>query len=174
MVLYIPHSSTRSDRSGVGDSPAAKFTRCRWEQAPPQLTTELTTWAKLTSRVGQGVEIVLAGAARLDQAAVTQECEMVADRGLALRSQIRAELGDIALFLAQKYQHLQAGRIGDLLEQLSDATDLGRRSGRRRACGLCERELPKAISVVGGILFLKRKSCLCFCQADARCEASSR
>ncbi len=87
---------------------------------------------QLASRVGQGIKIVLAGAPRLDQAAMTQECKMVADRGLALRAQIGAELGDIALSFVQEYQHLQAGRIGDLLEQLGDPTDLGRRSWQVR------------------------------------------
>ena len=59
-------------------------------------------------------------------------------------------------FSLKKYQHLQASRIGDLLEQFGDATDLGRRS----------RATPRRISrpwqcrddlvVVGGILFLKQ------------------
>jgi hypothetical protein len=56
---------------------------------------------KLASRVGQGVEIVLAGSSGLDQAAVTQQCKMVADGRLALCSKIAAELGDVALFLTQ-------------------------------------------------------------------------
>ena len=127
---------------------------------------------KLTSRVCQGVEIVLAGSSGLDQAAVTQECQMVADGGLALRSKIAAELGDIALFLTQENQHLQPGRIGDLLEQFGDAADLRRRSGRRRACRLGGSANPKVdFVVVGGIVFPKDKSCLCFGQESARCEA---
>jgi hypothetical protein len=91
---------------------------------------------ELASCVGQRVEIVLSGSSGLDQAAVTQERQMVADGRLALRSKIAAELGDVALLLTQKNQHLQPGWIGDLLEQFSDATDLGRRSGRRRTCRL--------------------------------------
>ena len=45
---------------------------------------------QLAARVGQGIEIVLARAARLDQAAMTQQGKMMADRRLALRAQIRA------------------------------------------------------------------------------------
>ena len=113
---------------------------------------------QLAAGVGQGIKIVLAGAARLDQAAMTQQSEMMADRRLALGAQIRAELGDIALFFVQEYQHLQAGRIGDLLEQLGDATDLGRRSGSCRSGGFRRAGTTGDLVDVGGILFLKRKS----------------
>ena len=128
---------------------------------------------QLAPRVGQGIKIVLAGAARLDQAAMTQQRKMMADCGLALGAQIRAELGDIALFFAQEYQHLQAGRIGDLLEQLGDATDLGRRSGRRRSRGFRRTENHWSISWLWeASCSSKRKSCLWFRQADARVRTS--
>ena len=102
---------------------------------PSSVHDRIDDLGQLASRFGQGIEIVLAGAARLDQTAMTQEGKMVADSGLALRAQIGAELGDIPLFFAQEHQHLQASRIGDLLEQFGDATDLGRRSRRRRSRG---------------------------------------
>jgi len=71
---------------------------------------------KLPSRVRQGVEIMLASASRLDQAAVAQQRKVVADGGLALGPEIGAELSDVSLPLAEQHEHLQTSRIGDLLQ----------------------------------------------------------
>ena len=59
-------------------------------------------------------------------------------------------------FSLKQYQHLQAGRVGDLLEQFGDAADLGGRPDSRRGSRLDAREPLDDFVVVGGILFLKR------------------
>ncbi len=71
---------------------------------------------KLAAGIGQGVEIMLARAPRLDQPAVPQQREVVADGGLALRAKIGTQLGNIPLFFAQEHEHLKASRIRDLLQ----------------------------------------------------------
>jgi hypothetical protein len=79
---------------------------------------------ELAAGLGQGVEIMFAGATRLDQPAMAQEREVVADGRLALGAQIGAQLGDVPLFFTQEHEHLKAGRIRDLLQQLGDSSDL--------------------------------------------------
>ena len=87
---------------------------------------------ELAAGLGQGIEVVLAGAARLDQPAVAKQRQVMADGGLALGAEVRAQLGDISLLLAQEHEHLQPSGIGHLLEQLRDAADLGERTARGR------------------------------------------
>ena len=84
---------------------------------------------QLATGLGQRIEIVLTRAAGLDQPAVAQQCQVVADGRLALRAEVGAELSDVSLFLAEQHEDLQAGRVRHLLEQLGDATDLGRGPG---------------------------------------------
>jgi hypothetical protein len=92
--------------------------------------------SELPTGIGKGVKVMLAGAPGLDQSAVTKQGKVVAYRRLALRPQIGAELGDVALFFAQEHEHLQASWIGNLLQQLGNATNFGCRS-RGDRCGFC-------------------------------------
>ena len=53
---------------------------------------------ELAADLGEVVVVVLAFAARLDEAAVAEEGQVVADGRLALGAEVLAELGDVALF----------------------------------------------------------------------------
>jgi hypothetical protein len=90
---------------------------------------------KLTTTFGQAVKIVLTRTARLNQPTVPQQGQVMAHRGLTLRSKIGAKLGHIPFLLAKQHQDLQACRVRDLLKQLRDTTGLREtttRGGRRR------------------------------------------
>ena len=80
---------------------------------------------QLATGLGEAVEIVLAGAAGLDEPAVAEQGQVVADRRLALRARGRRRLGDVPLLLVEQHQDLEPGRVGHLLEQVGHATDLG-------------------------------------------------
>ena len=51
---------------------------------------------------------------------MTKVAKMMADRRLALGTEVGAELGHIAFFFAQEHQHRHRGGVGDLLEQFGD------------------------------------------------------
>jgi hypothetical protein len=61
---------------------------------------------ELASGFRQGIKVVLAGTARLDETSMTQERKVVADSGLALSAEVRAKLGHISLFFTKKHQYL--------------------------------------------------------------------
>src|SRR4051794_35649636 len=62
---------------------------------------------QLAAGLGEAVEVVLARAPRLDQAAVAEQRQVVADRRLALRAQVGAKFGDVTLLLVQEHEDLE-------------------------------------------------------------------
>ncbi len=117
---------------------------------------------ELFAGIGERVKVVLSRPPGLDQPPVPQEREMVADRGLALRTQVGAELGDVAFFFGEQHQDLKPRWVGDLLQELGDATNLGRRP--RRAALALLLEAPADLVEAGGISILKVQSQLGFGQ----------
>ena len=131
--------------------------------------------SQLAARFRQGIKVVLARASRLDETAVTKQCEVVANGRLALSSQIGAELGHISLFLTQEHQEL-AGE-----SDRRPALTIPRRDGSRpsvaQARALADFAVlaePIDFVVVAAIWFLKRKSCLGFGQIGVRVPTSMR
>jgi hypothetical protein len=59
-------------------------------RASPSVYDGIDNVRQLAAGVGERVKIMFAGPARLDQAAVPQKREVMAHRGLALRTQVRA------------------------------------------------------------------------------------
>ncbi len=92
---------------------------------------------ELAPGVGQTVEVVLAGPPRLDQPAMPEQGQVMADGGLALRAEVGAELGNVSFLLVQEHQDLEARGIGDLLEQVGHPANLlgGALLGGLRAFG---------------------------------------
>ena len=74
---------------------------------------------------------MLARTPGLDQPTMPEQGEVMADRGLALRAKVGAELGNITLLFVQEHEDLKPGWIGHLLEQVGHAADFGRRASRR-------------------------------------------
>src|SRR5205823_12581891 len=62
------------------------------------------------------VEVILALAARGDDPAVTEQGQVMTDGRLAL-AELRAEGADVLLPLGQDQDHLEAGRVADVLQE---------------------------------------------------------
>ena len=67
---------------------------------------------------GQGINIVLAFTAWLDQSAIAKFCQVVAHGGLALAAKFVANVPDIMLGIGQQQQDLQTRWVGNLLQQV--------------------------------------------------------
>ena len=72
--------------------------------------------------LGQAVEVVLALTARGDDPAVTEQGQVVADGRLAL-AELRAKGTDVLLAIGQDQDHLEPGRVADMLQE--DRSTLG-------------------------------------------------
>src|SRR4051794_2874422 len=75
------------------------------------------------THLGQAIEIILALAARGDDPAMPQERQVMADRGLTLLQFVR-EGPDVTLAVREHQDHLQTGRITDLLQEHRGPLDL--------------------------------------------------
>ena len=76
----------------------------------------MTTCGQVATGVGQAVEVVLTLAAGGDDAAVSQQSQVMADGGLAL-AELGAQGTDVSLAIGQDQDDLEPGGIADVLEQ---------------------------------------------------------
>jgi hypothetical protein len=84
---------------------------------------------ELFAGLGQGIKVVLAGAAGFDQTAMPEQSEVMAYRGLALGAEIGAELRHVSFFLTKEHEYLKARWVRYLLEELGNAADFCRGTG---------------------------------------------
>ena len=82
---------------------------------------------ELAAGVGEVVDVVLPLTEGLDQPAVPQQRQVMAQGGLADAAQLVAEVRDVAGRLREGEKYAEPRRVGDLLQPL------GRRDGGRRA-----------------------------------------
>jgi hypothetical protein len=75
-------------------------------------------FGKPKAGIGEGVEVVLALAATIDDSPVPQHCQVVAHRRLA-HVKLFAQPPDMVLPFGEHGDDLESGRVADLLEQTS-------------------------------------------------------
>ena len=80
------------------------------------VTKPTNNLGKLRARIGQAVEVVLALAARGNNATVSQQCKVVAHCGLAL-AKLVAECANMLLAVVQNQDDLKSGWITHVLQQ---------------------------------------------------------
>ena len=85
---------------------------------------------EVAADVGEAVEVVLALAAGGDDPAVAEQGEVVADGRLAL-AELRAEGADVLLAVGEDQDHLEPGRVADVLQEDRGPLGLLRTLGRR-------------------------------------------